>query len=209
MYSMCKLLENIRVLLSPTFWDRCYPISYEWDRKFNKLMDEHKFIIEDGQQRCAKLGDVEVRIKGTPYTMFTERYGQLLPTRKTSMRAMDKLNQECPYNERTRTTNYDAGICPILPAHSRHGVPIADLLTKDGFKIAPQRMSNKNQILDGYELKSHIYTGTYDEIKSMLMPDKDKILYLWDNGFYPWYNLEYSYKIDRYDRYAWIAVATR
>ncbi len=93
---MHTLLENIINKIGQWFI-QIYPISMEWDRKLNILMDNHSF--EYINQYTAKLGDYVIWINGHSYASFsdyTHGESKLLPTYKTVLRAIDKLDYDCP-----------------------------------------------------------------------------------------------------------------
>jgi hypothetical protein len=74
-----------------------YPVSMEWDSKLNVLMDNHTFNYIN--QYTARLGDHIIWISSHSYASFsdyTHGDSKLLPAFSTVMRAIDKLNYDCP-----------------------------------------------------------------------------------------------------------------
>lgn len=89
------LKYTIKVLLTPSCWIRDHPTSKVWDMRLLNLMEENKWRVNDRYTAC--LGNIEIWIANYPYTSFNpcNTAGlRVLPSRKTSLYAMDRLEQD-------------------------------------------------------------------------------------------------------------------
>lgn len=89
-----KLKTLIRILTTPSCWQRNYKTDLIWDMKLNQLLDQHEFT-EIGEY-TARLGPIVVWIENYPYASFSPYSPaagtvSVLPTRETAFRAHDKL----------------------------------------------------------------------------------------------------------------------
>ena len=87
------LKYTIKVLLTPSCWIRNYPTSKVWDMRLLNLMEENKWRGNDTY--TAYIGKEEIWIKNHPYASFEPgAMVQMLPSRKTALYAMDRLEQD-------------------------------------------------------------------------------------------------------------------
>lgn len=84
------LIIWLKILLNPSYWLMNNPYDREWDRTFNKLMEEYNFT--DITNHTAKLGDTIVWVANHPYASFTKFLRQSgRPSRITIYKARKKL----------------------------------------------------------------------------------------------------------------------
>jgi len=93
---MKKLIANIKIILSPSYWVMNYPYSKEVDLFMIDLLDNYDF--ENIQQHTACLGGVKIWIENIPYACMWIYQGDcnilnLRPSRKTVYRGVKKLEQ--------------------------------------------------------------------------------------------------------------------
>lgn len=87
------LKYTIKVLLMPRCWIRKQPTSKVWDKQFLKLLEENKWAMK--YMYTAYIGKEEIWIKNHPYASFAPwRPVRMLPSRKTALYAMDRLEQD-------------------------------------------------------------------------------------------------------------------
>lgn len=88
-----KIKDFLFFLVRPNYWLMNSPYCRGWDKKLNKLMEEHQFEIMSGSL-YAKLGGHRVWITNHPYNSFTLDDNHCRPSRKTIYHAMQKLKRE-------------------------------------------------------------------------------------------------------------------
>lgn len=93
MKKIYRFILSLQFIFRPRYWNMLYPYSAEWDRKLNKLLDNHDF--KDIGAFRAMLGDSEIWISNHPYAAFTPYRDsdklELRPSRLTIKRARKKL----------------------------------------------------------------------------------------------------------------------
>lgn len=85
-------MKNIlRILTTPFCWLRNHRTNKMWDNKLNELLDNYEFEIVNNY--TASLGGRELWYRNSPYACFTAPWMgyDVMPTRKTVFRALDKL----------------------------------------------------------------------------------------------------------------------
>ena len=91
-----KLKTILRILTTPSCWQRNHRTDHNWDRTLNALLDQHEFTNID--RHTARLGGKLIWIANHPYDSFTPYSHEagsppILPSRETAFRAYDKLKE--------------------------------------------------------------------------------------------------------------------
>lgn len=92
-----NIQEFLFFLSKPGYHTMNNPVSMEWDKQLNELMDKHKF--ERINTCMAKIGGVTVWVANHPYASFTpmdktQLPSSIRPRRMTIYRAWKKLTIE-------------------------------------------------------------------------------------------------------------------
>lgn len=89
------LKYTIKVLITPSCWIRDQSTSKVWDMRFLKLLEENKWERPEPYTAC--LGNIEIWTSSHPYASFSAWNPvrlRVIPSRKTSLYAMDRLERE-------------------------------------------------------------------------------------------------------------------
>lgn len=82
----------LKVLITPSCWIQNNKYSAIWDDKLNRLMATHKF---EHLNSCeSKLGGLIIWIENHPYASFTYTRIKVRPSRRTILRAFEKLQKD-------------------------------------------------------------------------------------------------------------------
>jgi hypothetical protein len=105
-----KFVKNLQFLFRPNYWDMNYSYNETWDTVLNYLLDNHAFVIQDGDRHVATLNGLEIWVANHPYASFTpwdSRLTQILgrdvrPSRLTLVRAHKMYQQSIENNQRNQ-----------------------------------------------------------------------------------------------------------
>jgi hypothetical protein len=84
-----NLLANLNILIRPWLWPHLYPISKEWNKQFNELLDKYDFFFRG--QHVARLGEEVIWVYHEYFRQYHGEFEDFMPDRKTVYRAKKML----------------------------------------------------------------------------------------------------------------------